>query len=56
MTSATARRSDITTMLLDRVGDQRLGLRTCNRDWTWDQVMAAVEFADYGRTSHVGLG
>ena len=26
-------------MLLDRVGDQRLGLRTRERDWTWDEVV-----------------
>ncbi len=39
MKSPTLRRNDIATMLLDRVGDQRLGLRTCDRDWTWDQVV-----------------
>jgi fatty-acyl-CoA synthase len=26
-------------MLLDRLGDQHLGLRTRQRDWTWDQVV-----------------
>lgn len=31
------RRDDIAMMLLDRVGDQRLGLRTRERDWTWDE-------------------
>lgn len=32
-------RTDVATMLLDRRGDQRLGLRTRDRDWTWDQVV-----------------
>ncbi len=27
-------------MLLDRLGDTRLGLRTRDRDWTWDEVVA----------------
>lgn len=35
----THRRSDVATMLLDRVGDQHLGLRTREQDWTWDQVV-----------------
>ncbi|CAN3130943.1 AMP-binding protein [Mycobacterium sp. smrl_JER01] len=35
----TDRRSDVATMLLDRVGDQHLGLRTREQDWTWDQVV-----------------
>lgn len=35
----TARRDDIATMLSDRVGDLRLGLRTRERDWTWDEVV-----------------
>lgn len=26
-------------MLLDRVGDEHLGLRTRDRDWTWDEVV-----------------
>ncbi|PRC56066.1 acyl-CoA synthetase, partial [Mycobacterium sp. ITM-2017-0098] len=26
-------------MLLDRVGDQRTGLRTRERDWGWDDVV-----------------
>jgi fatty-acyl-CoA synthase len=30
---------DVASMLLDRLGDQRLGLRTRNRDWTWDEVV-----------------
>ncbi|MGV0741596.1 AMP-binding protein [Mycolicibacterium sp. XJ870] len=29
----------IAAMLLDRLGDQRLGLRTRERDWTWDEVV-----------------
>ncbi|WP_280346586.1 AMP-binding protein [Nocardia neocaledoniensis] len=35
-----APRADIATMLLDRVGDQRLGLRTRQAEWTWDEVVA----------------
>ncbi|WNG86921.1 AMP-binding protein [Mycobacterium sp. ITM-2016-00317] len=35
----TARRDDIAAMLLDRIGDQRPGLRTRERDWTWDEVV-----------------
>jgi fatty-acyl-CoA synthase len=35
----TARRDDIASMLLDRLGDQRAGLRTRDRDWTWDEVV-----------------
>ncbi|MDY6997403.1 MAG: AMP-binding protein [Actinomycetota bacterium] len=27
-------------MLIDRIGDQHLGLRTYDRDWTWDEVVA----------------
>lgn len=33
-------RDSIGAMLLDRVGDQHLGLRTRERDWTWDEVVA----------------
>ncbi|MDA2889596.1 AMP-binding protein [Mycolicibacterium sp. BiH015] len=33
------RRADIATMLLDRVGDEHLGLRTREHDWTWDEVV-----------------
>ncbi|WP_135453198.1 AMP-binding protein [Mycobacterium sp. DL99] len=33
-------RDSIGQMLLDRVGDQHLGLRTRDRDWTWDEVVA----------------
>src|SRR6185437_11442046 len=32
-------RDDVATMLLDRLGDQHLGLRTRDRDWTWDAVV-----------------
>ena len=31
--------TDIAAMLLDRVGDQRPGLRIRDRDWTWDEVV-----------------
>ncbi|MFB1294671.1 AMP-binding protein [Mycobacterium sp. pW049] len=33
------RRDDIATMLLDRIGDEHLGLRTREQDWTWDEVV-----------------
>lgn len=33
-------RDSIGQLLLDRVGDQRLGLRTRDRDWTWNEVVA----------------
>ncbi len=36
---ATSPRGDIAAMLLDRVGDSHLGLRTRDRDWTWDDVV-----------------
>ena len=39
MTAPTPRRTDIATMLFDRVGDTRPGLRTRERDWTWDDVV-----------------
>ncbi|MED5812386.1 AMP-binding protein [Mycolicibacterium sp. 050232] len=32
-------RDSIGQLLLDRVGDQRLGLRTREKDWTWDEVV-----------------
>lgn len=32
-------RTDIAGMLLDRLGDRHLGLRTRQRDWTWDAVV-----------------
>ncbi|BBZ11937.1 AMP-binding protein [Mycobacterium branderi] len=32
-------RADIATMLLDRLGDEHLGLRTRQRDWSWDAVV-----------------
>lgn len=31
---------DIATMLLARRGDEHLGLRTRNRDWSWDHVVS----------------
>lgn len=31
--------TDIAGMLLDRLGDQHLGLRTRRQDWTWDEVV-----------------
>ncbi|SHW00976.1 Possible fatty-acid-CoA ligase FadD [Mycobacteroides abscessus subsp. abscessus] len=39
MTAVSVPRVDIAAMLLDRVGDSHLGLRTRDRDWTWDQVV-----------------
>ena len=32
-------RADIATMLLDRRGDEHIGLRSRERDWTWDEVV-----------------
>lgn len=32
-------RQDVATLLLDRLGDGRLGLRTRDQDWTWDEVV-----------------
>ncbi|MFI6866569.1 AMP-binding protein [Nocardia sp. NPDC050406] len=32
-------RADIARLLLDRLGDEHLGLRTRDRDWTWDAVV-----------------
>ncbi|MGH3725224.1 MAG: AMP-binding protein [Mycobacterium sp.] len=39
MNDACTPRADIATMLLDRIGDSHLGLRTRERDWTWDEVV-----------------
>ena len=39
MTAPPPHRTDIATMLMDRVGDTRPGLRTRERDWTWDDVV-----------------
>ena len=33
------RHPDVASMLLARLGDERLGLRTHDRDWTWDEVV-----------------
>ncbi|WP_304112161.1 AMP-binding protein [Mycolicibacterium bacteremicum] len=42
-------------MLLDRRGDTRLGLRTRDRDWTWDEVVAeSVARAALGRALLAG--
>lgn len=30
---------DIAAMLLDRLGDEHIGLRTRDHDWTWDEVV-----------------
>ncbi|BBX85712.1 AMP-binding protein [Mycolicibacterium aubagnense] len=32
-------RENIAALLLDRLGDERLGLRTRDQDWTWDEVV-----------------
>jgi fatty-acyl-CoA synthase len=32
-------RNDIATLLLDRIGDERRGLRTRTQDWSWDEVV-----------------
>ena len=49
-------------MLLDRVGDRHLGLRTRDRDWTWDEVVgesgARSELAQKLRAEgpfHIGI-
>ena len=34
-----ARRDDVATMLLDRLGDPHPGLSTRDHDWTWDEVV-----------------
>lgn len=33
------KRDSIAEMLLDRLGDEHLGLRTRQRDWSWDEVV-----------------
>ncbi|MEC3914697.1 AMP-binding protein [Nocardia sp. CDC160] len=38
-TDAVGRRGDIASMLMDRVGDRRIGLRTREGEWTWDAVV-----------------
>ncbi|MGK9273058.1 AMP-binding protein [Williamsia muralis] len=37
--SSTTHHPDVARMLMERVGDQHLGLRTRARDWTWDEVV-----------------
>ena len=32
-------RTTIARMLFDRLGDDRLGVRTREQDWTWDEVV-----------------
>ncbi|ALR12764.1 acyl-CoA synthetase [Mycobacteroides saopaulense] len=39
MTAESIPRPGIAAMLLERVGDSHPGLRTRDRDWTWDQVI-----------------
>jgi len=36
---ASGRRTDIGSMFLDRLGDQKPGLRTREAQWTWDEVV-----------------
>ncbi len=55
-------RPDIATMLLDRLGDDHLGLRTHHADWTWDEVVresaARAELAREMRRDgpfHIGI-
>lgn len=38
-TNSTEDRSSIVELLLDRVGDQHLGTRSKDRDWTWDATV-----------------
>ncbi|WP_227981585.1 AMP-binding protein [Nocardia spumae] len=56
------RRDDVATMLLDRLGDQRLGLRTRDTDWSWDAVVReSAARAELARTLrrdgpfHIGI-
>ncbi|NEW40022.1 AMP-binding protein [Nocardia cyriacigeorgica] len=39
MTTLSVVRTTIAEMLLDRRGDEHLGVRTRERDWTWDEVV-----------------
>ncbi|MBJ7476276.1 MULTISPECIES: AMP-binding protein [Rhodococcus] len=36
---AAPQREDVAQMLIDRLGDQHLGLRTRTQDWSWDEVV-----------------
>ncbi|HEU4359917.1 MAG TPA: AMP-binding protein [Mycobacterium sp.] len=53
---------DIATMLLDRLGDEHLGLRTRDRDWAWDEVVresaargALAQTMHRGGPFHIGV-
>lgn len=47
------RREDIATMLLDRLGDEHLGLRTRERDWTWNEVVTeSAARASFAKALH----
>ena len=55
-------RATIAAMLLDRLGDEKLGTRTRDRDWTWDETVresaARGEYAANLRRSgpfHIGV-
>lgn len=44
-------RATIAEMLLDRLGDQHLGTRTRDRDWTWDEtVRESAARGEYARS------
>ena len=36
---AAPQREDVAQMLMDRVGDEHLGVRTRAQDWTWDEIV-----------------
>ena len=56
-------RDDIASMLLDRLGDGRTGLRTRGRGWTWDEVVResaargalATALRDPEQPFHIGV-
>lgn len=61
-TDTSQRRTDIASMFLDRLGDQKTGLRTRHAQWTWDEVVReAARRGALGRTlltdgpKHVGV-
>ncbi|WP_018178903.1 AMP-binding protein [Jongsikchunia kroppenstedtii] len=56
------RRTDIASLFLDRLGDQKLGLRTRDAQWTWDEVVReAARRGALGKTlltdgpKHIGV-